>query len=128
MLQINPRKRPSAEQVLQHSFFQDTPESFEFDFGDLLEEKTMISTFAKPKPTGVPAPPPLVPTQQQPVQTVDLTQKPSLLGKRTSAEAGLNGDLNVDDDDDIGLFEDSNEMPNKKPRLNADDDDDDEIF
>lgn len=88
----------------------------------------MISTFAKPKPTGVPAPPPLVPTQQQqPVQTVDLTQKPSLLGKRTSAEAGLNGSHNADEDDDIGLFEDSNEMPSKKPHLNPDNDED-EIF
>ena len=85
----------------------------------------MINTFAKPKLMGITAPKTSIPTnQQQPTQTVDLTKKPSLLGKRTSAEAGLNGGHKIDNDDD------SNEMPNKKPRLNSYDDDDDieEIF
>ena len=81
----------------------------------------MISTFAKPKPSAIPAPRTLIPSKQQPAQTVDLTQKPSLLGKRTSAEAGVNNNHNVDKNDDIGLFEDSNEILNKKPRLNAQD-------
>lgn len=48
MLQICPKKRPTAEQVLAHSFFQDCPEHVELDFTDLIEENNMVSTFAKP--------------------------------------------------------------------------------
>ena len=46
MLTINPHKRPSAEQVLEHSFFQDVPDHVDLGFTQLKEES---KTFAKPK-------------------------------------------------------------------------------
>jgi hypothetical protein len=38
MLKINPRDRPTAEQVLKHRFFADCPEVVELPFGKNIKE------------------------------------------------------------------------------------------
>ena len=67
--------------MLAHSFFEGCPERVELDFGSLVKETKVVSTFAKLKPVGPSDPAKAV--NQAPVETVDLDQKPSLLGKRT---------------------------------------------
>ena len=49
MLQISPLKRPTAQQVLGHSFFRDCPEQVDLDFTNLIEENKIVTTFAKPR-------------------------------------------------------------------------------
>ena len=95
MLQICPSKRPTAEQVLAHSFFADVPEQVDFiELSALIEENKFKPKYGKPKPRDVLA------RDDSDIQmlpkadgeTVDLTQqpqKPSLLGKRTSDAAGF---------------------------------------
>ena len=49
MLEICPKKRPTAEQVLAHPFFQDTPKHAEFDFSALMDDQKIANTYTKPK-------------------------------------------------------------------------------
>ena len=111
MLQINPMKRPTAEQVLEHSFFKDVPEHVELDFAELVEENKNMNTFTKPKQHIQAMTQQVTSSAQaqndQPTETVDLTQKPSLLSgnKRTAGEAN------------IDLTEEQLQQEEKKPKL-----------
>jgi len=88
--------------VLSHSFFRDCPEHVDLDLGSLIEENKIVTTFAKPRfQTSALA----VAASNVPTETVDLTSKPSLLGKRTSLEA------------DLDLTENEQAEEIKKPRL-----------
>ena len=98
MLQICPAKRPTAQELLEHPFFEDCPEGpIEIDLGS--SQKALMTKPQAPAATN--------PNNDGPVETVDLTEKPSLVGKRKHSEA-------VDLDDEEAVVSNTE---SKKPRL-----------